>query len=138
MLKRGEIRKPGRNAEIYNVLIPRVDEYNSQEIDGELKEVQVFIPLKEAKYHYFVIDEKYKNVLVPALFHYSVRLITHSENFNNYLIMPEWINDNRLGFIKSDSLITSNKFLVQLDHIDQRKVYGEINLDLVNAYELGS
>jgi hypothetical protein len=48
MIKRGEIRKPKRNAKIIKVLAPPSVNFDFDETQGEF---QVFIPIKEVDFH---------------------------------------------------------------------------------------
>jgi hypothetical protein len=128
IIKRGQVRKPKKNAKIVKVLAPQSESLDFEETQGQF---QIFIPIKEVAYHYVVIDSKYKNLNAPDLVHYSVRLLTHSMNFDYYRIKPEWITENKDGFITSDSLLSTDTFVINEDEIDLKKVFGHINLDLV-------
>ena len=128
MIKRGEIRKPKRNAKIIKVLAPLSERLDFDETQGEF---QIFIPLKEVDFHYMVIDSKYSNLHVPSLIHYSVRLLTHSTNFDYFKIKPEWIVENNDKFITDESHISTDTFIIRYEDIDLKKIYGQLNLDLV-------
>jgi hypothetical protein len=78
-----------------------------------------------------VIDSRYSNLQALDLIHYSVRLLTHSTNFDYFKIKPEWIIENDDKLITDESHLSTDTFIIGFEDIDLSRVYGHIDLDLV-------
>lgn len=131
--RKGEIRKPKKGFELFKV--SELDEAQLVSKDGIIveKPINAFLPIHGAKFHAFIIDSNYNNLISPNHPFCTVYLITHSEMNENYKITQQDIDN----FLPSEfcwdnnSYITKDKFLIMKEFINPDGYYGRVNMDIL-------
>lgn len=105
-----------------------LESYNWE--DGKSIQTESFVLTNEyPKPHYLVIDRIVKAYFFKDISWYLVYMITHSQGFNNMRIAKHLYHYSNINL--EDSYITRDKFLINIESINQTKVFGKFNLELL-------
>lgn len=131
--REGEIRKPKKRFELFKVSEP--DEAQLLSKDGIIveKPINAFLPVHGVKFHAFIIDSNYENLIFPDHPFCAVYLITHSEMNENYMVTQQDIDNflPREFQWDNNSHITKDKFIIMKEFINPDDYYGIVNMDIL-------
>lgn len=131
--REGEIRKPKKKFELFKVLEP--DEAQLLSINGGKveKNINAFLPIHDVRFHAFIIDSNYENLIFTDHQFCAVYLITHSQMYENYKVTEQDIDHflPREFPWDNNSHITKDKFIIMKEFINPDVFYGKVDMNIL-------
>jgi hypothetical protein len=97
-------------------------------------DIDIFLPLHHISFHKIIVDSEYYTFLEPIDKFYTVRIITHSDNFDNILLDPKWVIKNTGLTIDINTFVTLDTFIVRKNDLKKSKQLGRIHLTEIKKY----
>lgn len=127
-IKAGQIRHPKK---IVQALMKCIGPFEGESLEpnGESQETETFILTRDfPNYHYIVVMDIVESSRIKGVKFCVVHLITHSSKYDNIKITPEIYDASKTIISLTNSYITRDKFLINVDDIEMAKSYGNVDL----------
>lgn len=124
----GEIIHPKKLPKEIMKCIGPLESYNLK--DGKPIQTESFVLTNDyPKPHYLVVDRIVKAEFVKNTNWCLVYMITHSKGFNNMKIAKHLYHSSDINL--ENSYITRDKFLINIESINPKRIFGKFDLEIL-------